>query len=104
MSPVTPRSARLISLGAILRVAALTLALGSTLAGAARASTLESLPDLPSYVHETFTAADGLPMAGIVQVLQTRDGFLWLATFDGLVRFDGARFEVFDSERFPALG
>ena len=43
-------------------------------------------------------------MAGICQTLQTRDGFLWLATFDGLARFDGARFEVFDSERVPALG
>jgi signal transduction histidine kinase/ligand-binding sensor domain-containing protein/CheY-like chemotaxis protein len=88
----------------LLRATALALGLGLALSGDTRASTLEQLPSLPGYVHEVFTAADGLPMAGIVQALQTRDGFLWLATFDGLVRFDGARFEVFDSERFPALG
>ncbi|HWM93054.1 MAG TPA: two-component regulator propeller domain-containing protein [Thermoanaerobaculia bacterium] len=73
-------------------------------AGASLASTLDTLPGAPGYVHEVFGVDDGLPMAGIVQTLQTRDGFLWLATFDGLVRFDGDRFEVFDSERVPALG
>jgi signal transduction histidine kinase/ligand-binding sensor domain-containing protein/DNA-binding response OmpR family regulator len=85
---------------ALFRVAALL----SLLPGAARASTLDRLPGNPGFVHEVFTAADGLPAAGIAQILQTRDGFLWLATFNGLVRFDGARFEVFDSERVPALG
>jgi signal transduction histidine kinase/ligand-binding sensor domain-containing protein/DNA-binding response OmpR family regulator len=73
-------------------------------AAAGRASTLEPLAGPPGYVHEVFTVADGLPLAGVAQALQTRDGFLWLATFDGLVRFDGVRFEVFDSERVPALG
>ncbi len=73
-------------------------------AGAGLASSLDTLPGAPGYVHEVFGVDDGLPMAGIVQALQTRDGFLWLATFDGLVRFDGVRFEVFDSERVPALG
>jgi signal transduction histidine kinase/ligand-binding sensor domain-containing protein/DNA-binding response OmpR family regulator len=68
------------------------------------ASTLERLPGDPGFVHEVFTTGDGLPAAGISQILQTRDGFLWLATFNGLARFDGAHFEVFDSERVPALG
>jgi signal transduction histidine kinase/ligand-binding sensor domain-containing protein/DNA-binding response OmpR family regulator len=83
---------------ALLWVATLGLPMGM------RASTLDRLPGNPGFVHEVFTAADGLPAAGIAQILQTRDDFLWLATFNGLVRFDGARFEVFDSERVPALG
>jgi signal transduction histidine kinase/ligand-binding sensor domain-containing protein/DNA-binding response OmpR family regulator len=70
----------------------------------AQASTVSHLPEAPGYVHEIFTVEDGLPAAGIVQTAQTRDGYLWLATFDGLVRFDGTRFEVFDTERVPALG
>jgi signal transduction histidine kinase/ligand-binding sensor domain-containing protein/DNA-binding response OmpR family regulator len=74
------------------------------LPGAAGASTLDLLPGAPGYVHEVYTAGDGLPATGIAQVLQTRDGFLWIATFDGLARFDGAHFEVFDSDRIPALG
>ncbi len=72
--------------------------------GILQASTLGRLPGAPGYVHEVFGVADGLPSAGIARALQTRDGYLWLATFDGLVRFDGHRFEVFDSERVPALG
>ncbi|HTG31281.1 MAG TPA: two-component regulator propeller domain-containing protein [Thermoanaerobaculia bacterium] len=77
----------------------------SLLSGAAaQASTIDLLPGSRGFVHEVFTTGDGLPAAGISQLLQTRDGFLWLATFDGLARFDGAHFEVFDSERVPALG
>jgi signal transduction histidine kinase/ligand-binding sensor domain-containing protein/DNA-binding response OmpR family regulator len=86
------------------RTAALLLTLGLAVATSAHAHTLSPLPALPGYVHQVFGIDDGLPRAGIVQVMQTRDGYLWLATFDGLVRFDGARFEVFDSDRFPALG
>jgi signal transduction histidine kinase/ligand-binding sensor domain-containing protein/DNA-binding response OmpR family regulator len=85
-------------------VALFWVAILSLPVGAVHASTVGRLPDAPGFVHEVFTAADGLPAAGIAQMLQTRDGFLWLATFDGLVRFDGARFETFDSERLPALG
>jgi signal transduction histidine kinase/ligand-binding sensor domain-containing protein len=36
---------------------------------------------------------DGLPSANVTGIAQTRDGFLWLATQTGLVRFDGAQFE-----------
>lgn len=71
---------------------------------AGRASTLTPLPGSPGYVHEVFTIEDGLPQAGIVRALQARDGFLWIATFDGLARFDGIRFEIFDSGRVPAMG
>ena len=73
-------------------------------AGTARGGTVVPTPILPGYVHETFGVEHGLPKAGINDVLQTRDGYLWIATFDGLARFDGMRFEIFDSERFPALG
>ena len=81
-----------------------TAVLLSLLPAVAGASTVERLPGNPGYVHEVFTAGDGMPTAGIAQTLQTREGFLWIATFNGLARFDGARFEVFDSDREPALG
>jgi len=66
--------------------------------------------DITQYAHETWTTEDGLPQNSINDILQTRDGYLWLATFGGLVRFDGAQFIVFDrsiegikSQRIKAL-
>jgi len=58
-------------------------------------------PDLSRWegrlVRETWTRENGLPVNSITSLLQTRDGYLWAGTFDGLVRFDGARFTVFNS-------
>ncbi|MFP3940020.1 MAG: two-component regulator propeller domain-containing protein [Thermoanaerobaculia bacterium] len=50
-----------------------------------------------------WTVGDGLPVAGINGLAQTADGHLWLATWDGLVRFDGVRFTSFDATSNPEL-
>ncbi len=50
---------------------------------------------LPEYQFDRWTTDDGLPQNAINAILQTQDGYLWLATFDGLVRFDGLQFTVF---------
>ena len=42
---------------------------------------------------------DELPQSAVLSILQTRDGYLWLGTYEGLVRFDGVRFVVFDRQR-----
>ena len=47
---------------------------------------------LTEYTHAVWTHKDGLPSAFIYSMAQTRDGYLWLATTDGLVRFDGVQF------------
>lgn len=39
----------------------------------------------------------GLPQNTVMAITRTRDGYLWLATLEGAVRFDGVRFTVFDS-------
>lgn len=39
---------------------------------------------------------DGLPQNSVLAILQTRDGYLWLTTSDGLVRFDGVRFTIYE--------
>ena len=46
---------------------------------------------------------NGLPQNSVQALLQTRDGFLWLGTEMGLVRFDGSSFQVFDRHSAPAL-
>ena len=45
-----------------------------------------------SYLIQHWDLSDGLPQASITDVAQCDDGFLWLATFGGLVRFDGLEF------------
>ena len=55
------------------------------------------------YVHEEWTTANGLKIGHISQIYQTPDGYLWLASFSGLMRFDGVRFELFDASNTPGL-
>src|ERR1044072_4645291 len=49
------------------------------------------------YQVDSWTTANGLPQNTVNGILQTRDGYLWLTSFDGLVRFDGLRFTVFNT-------
>lgn len=53
-------------------------------------------PSAGSTVFESWNTENGLPQNSVNDILRTRDGYLWLATFGGLVRFDGVRFVVFD--------
>ena len=50
-----------------------------------------------------WTTDHGLPQNRISALQQTRDGYLWIGTWFGLARFDGARFTVFDKHNTPAL-
>ncbi len=48
------------------------------------------------YGFDVWTTANGLPQNTVTGLAQTPDGYLWLSTFDGLARFDGVRFTIFD--------
>ena len=48
------------------------------------------------YVHQTWGRTEGLPQVSVMGILQDRSGYLWIATQEGLARFDGIEFEVFD--------
>ncbi|MGI9243722.1 MAG: two-component regulator propeller domain-containing protein [Verrucomicrobiales bacterium] len=52
---------------------------------------------------ERFGTEEGLPSNWIYDVLQTRDGFLWIATHNGVARFDGSEFERFNRANTPQL-
>jgi ligand-binding sensor domain-containing protein/signal transduction histidine kinase len=52
---------------------------------------------------DKWTVDDGLPQNTVIALTQTRDGYLWLATSDGLVRFDGRRFKVFNRGNTPGM-
>ena len=57
----------------------------------------QSVAPSTAYVRENWTVADGLPINSITSLIQTRDGYLWLGTNDGVVRFDGVRFTVYNA-------
>lgn len=63
--------------------------------GAPRATT--------DFFFQTWQTEDGLPQNHITSVVQTRDGYLWLGTYNGLARFDGVRFVVFNAANTPGL-
>jgi ligand-binding sensor domain-containing protein/serine phosphatase RsbU (regulator of sigma subunit) len=54
--------------------------------------------------HVWQQSADGLPQNFVPSLVQTRDGYLWLGTQEGLVRFDGERFVVYSAGAYPELG
>ncbi len=58
---------------------------------------LDPAKHLTQYVHDSWTTNEGLPQDSINQIVQTPDGYLWVATQEGIARFDGTRFTVFDS-------
>ncbi|MBK9013543.1 MAG: response regulator [Saprospiraceae bacterium] len=49
---------------------------------------------------ECLTIEQGLSQGMVFDILQTRDGFLWIATKDGLNRYDGYNFKVFSNDAF----
>src|ERR1035438_6054929 len=55
------------------------------------------------FVVTSWQMQDGLPSDRVRAVTQTRDGYLWVATFNGLARFDGGRFERFNDANTPTL-
>src|SRR6185503_15373807 len=55
----------------------------------------QRIPAPHEYTIARWQIEDGLPQITVKEILQTRDGFLWLGTYNGLARFDGVRFTVF---------
>jgi len=59
--------------------------------------------DAPSLPFDVWQVEEGLEQNPITAVMQTRDGYLWVGTYTGLMRFDGVRVTVFDSANTPGL-
>ena len=61
-------------------------------------------PSGSPFIVDSWNNEQGLPQSSVISVVQTRDGYLWLGTLNGLVRFDGIHFHVFDENNTPGLG
>jgi ligand-binding sensor domain-containing protein/signal transduction histidine kinase len=80
---------------------ALTQALSTIAEPTGASGTLANKPS--AYVITAWHIQDGLPSDRVRAVLQTRDGYVWVATFNGLARFDGVHFQRFSDADTPAL-
>lgn len=64
---------------------------------------LDPLRELDQYSVEHFATENGLPQSSVLAMVQTRDGYLWLGTYEGLARFDGLNFTVFSKNNTPEM-
>ncbi|HET9960356.1 MAG TPA: two-component regulator propeller domain-containing protein [Polyangiaceae bacterium] len=63
------------------------------------ARALNPRASVEQYSVESWGNHDGLPEGGVLAIQETRDGYLWLGTTQGLQRFDGARFVGFEERQ-----
>ena len=68
---------------------------------APRVSALDPELRISQYLHTAWTSDSGLQ--AVRRIKQTPDGYLWLATRVGLVRFDGVRFLTYLAGSVPGL-
>jgi len=62
---------------------------------------------LNGYTMTSWTLADGIPIGPVSAMVQDTEGYLWLGTTNGVVRFDGARFTPWEAiypTRLPHRG
>jgi signal transduction histidine kinase/CheY-like chemotaxis protein/ligand-binding sensor domain-containing protein len=58
---------------------------------------LDPHKQIDQYAHDSWNSRHDLPGEAVYQILQSRDGYLWLRTAAGLIRFDGVRFVPMDT-------
>jgi ligand-binding sensor domain-containing protein/tRNA A-37 threonylcarbamoyl transferase component Bud32 len=64
---------------------------------------LDPTKEILQYNLDVYTTEDGLPQSSVLTMVQTQDGYLWLGTYEGVTRFDGIRFQVFDTANTPEM-
>ncbi len=85
------------------RLRHLGVAAALLLIAAASTPALDPNRNLNEFGHQAWTTENGLPQNTVQAIVQTQDGYLWIGTQEGLVRFDGLNFTVFDKENTPAF-
>lgn len=59
--------------------------------------------ELDHYIKDNWQIRDNLPANRVNSLIQASDGYIWLATSNGLVRFDGIRFTIYSKQMSSAL-
>ncbi len=88
-----------VCLGPLKRLLHILLLLAALAAGWPRALLAADSP----YAIDVWGSEDGVRPSSVIALTQTHDGFLWLGTFNGLLRFDGNSFTRFNVNNTPGL-
>ena len=59
--------------------------------------------DVSEFNAQSWVTENGLPQNSVHAITQAVDGYVWIATEEGLARFDGIRFTLFDKQNTPEL-
>lgn len=64
---------------------------------------LDPTRELSQFGHEVWLTENGLPQNTVHSIAQTSDGYIWIGTEEGLARFDGVKFTVFNKQNTAQL-
>ncbi|MFP5230039.1 MAG: two-component regulator propeller domain-containing protein, partial [Acidobacteriota bacterium] len=78
-------------------------ALGALILLPASARALDPDRHVTQYIEASWTSETGLPQNSVHAIAQTTDGYLWLGTEEGLARFDGTHFTIYNRENSDGL-
>src|SRR2546425_8066015 len=71
--------------------------------GGGVALALDPARDLSEFNGLLWLTENGLPQNTVHSIIQAKDGYVWIATEEGLARFDGIKFTIFDKQNTPEL-
>ena len=92
-----------IALAILLLMVSLSGTISSALAATAASVNTAPAKPISTFYREVWTTRQGLPHNQVNAMAQTPDGYLWLGTWEGVVRYDGLDFEVYNRGNTPAL-
>src|ERR1044071_333661 len=81
----------------------LNLVFSLLLCSSAPTFALDPRRELSQFNHEVWLTENGLPQNTVHAIAQTKDGYIWIGTEEGLARFDGVKFTVFDKQNTPEI-
>ncbi len=70
----------------------------------AQTTGLDPAKRLSQYTFDTWREEQGMPQNIVSDLVQTPDGYIWIASQQGLVRFDGVQFTLFTRQNTPGFG
>ena len=64
---------------------------------------LDPKKEISSYKNDVWQMEQGLPQNSVFAIIQSHNGYIWIGTQEGLLRFDGIKFDTFDRDNTSAF-